>query len=107
MMLKEKKSLCICKVACLLFFHRCSINRTWTQNHTSVCFLPDVSDVKCPVDKSGVSNESALQTDTATGMMGVIRANLTAVSEYAIMASAHIISFPRKISAFVTNIFWL
>ncbi|KAL9821081.1 kinesin-like protein KIF27 isoform 2-T2 [Geothlypis trichas] len=47
--------------------YKCSINRTWTQNHTSVCFLPDVSDVKCPVDKSGVSNESALQTDTATG----------------------------------------
>ncbi|XP_063035714.1 kinesin-like protein KIF27 [Melospiza melodia melodia] len=47
--------------------YKCSLNRTWTQNHTSVCFLPDVSDMKCPVDKSGVSNKSALQTDTTTG----------------------------------------
>ncbi|XP_064591821.1 kinesin-like protein KIF27 isoform X2 [Zonotrichia leucophrys gambelii] len=47
--------------------YKCSINRTWTQNHTSLCFLPDVSDMKCPVDKSGVSSKSALQTDTTTG----------------------------------------
>ncbi|NXH42751.1 KIF27 protein, partial [Dicaeum eximium] len=44
-----------------------SINRTWTQNHASLCFLPDISDVKCEVDKSGLSNKSALQTDTTTG----------------------------------------
>ncbi|XP_053788647.1 kinesin-like protein KIF27 [Vidua chalybeata] len=44
-----------------------SINRTWTQNHTSLCFLPDVSGMKCQVDKSGLSNKSALQTDTTTG----------------------------------------
>lgn len=44
-----------------------SMNRTWTQNHTSLCFLPDVSDMKCQVDKSGLSNKSALQTDTTTG----------------------------------------
>ncbi|XP_071280947.1 kinesin-like protein KIF27 isoform X2 [Agelaius tricolor] len=47
--------------------YKCSINQTWTQNHTSLCFLPDVSDMKCPVDKPGVSNKSALQTDTTTG----------------------------------------
>ncbi|NWT13373.1 KIF27 protein, partial [Vireo altiloquus] len=47
--------------------HKCSMNRTWTQNHTSLCFLPDVSDMKCQVDKSGLSNKSALQTDTTTG----------------------------------------
>ncbi|KAM4878755.1 kinesin-like protein KIF27 [Sylvia borin] len=44
-----------------------SINRTWTTNHTSLCFLPDVSDMKCQVDKSGLSNKSALQTDRTTG----------------------------------------
>ncbi|XP_014724576.1 PREDICTED: kinesin-like protein KIF27 isoform X3 [Sturnus vulgaris] len=44
-----------------------SMNQTWTQNHSSLCFLPDVSDMKCQVDKSGLSNESALQTDTTTG----------------------------------------
>ncbi|KAL2294644.1 hypothetical protein Nmel_008387 [Mimus melanotis] len=43
------------------------MNRTWTQNHTSLCFLPDVSDMKCQEDKSGLSNKSALQTDTTTG----------------------------------------
>ncbi|XP_066425032.1 kinesin-like protein KIF27 [Molothrus aeneus] len=47
--------------------YKCSINQTWTQNHTSLCFLPDVSDMKCPVVKPGVSNKSALQTDTTTG----------------------------------------
>uniref|UniRef100_A0A8D2P4Y6 Kinesin family member 27 n=1 Tax=Zosterops lateralis melanops TaxID=1220523 RepID=A0A8D2P4Y6_ZOSLA len=35
-----------------------SINQTWTTNHTSLCFLPDVSDMKCQVDKSGLSNKS-------------------------------------------------
>ncbi|KAM9250852.1 kinesin-like protein KIF27 [Cariama cristata] len=44
-----------------------SINRTWTQKQASLCFLPDLSDVKCQVDKSGLSNRSALQTDTITG----------------------------------------
>ncbi|NXU65046.1 KIF27 protein, partial [Horornis vulcanius] len=44
-----------------------SINRTWTQNHTSLYFLPDVSDIKRQVDKSDLSNKSALQTDTTTG----------------------------------------
>ncbi|TRZ13883.1 hypothetical protein HGM15179_013227 [Zosterops borbonicus] len=44
-----------------------SINQTWTTNHTSLCFLPDVSDMKCQVDKSGLSNKSALRTDTTTG----------------------------------------
>ncbi|NXW23104.1 KIF27 protein, partial [Circaetus pectoralis] len=44
-----------------------SINRTWTRKQASLCFLPDLSDMKCQVDKSGLSNKSALQTDTATG----------------------------------------
>ncbi|XP_048147120.1 kinesin-like protein KIF27 isoform X3 [Corvus hawaiiensis] len=44
-----------------------SINQTWTQSHTSLCFLPDVTDMKCQVVKSGLFNESALQTDTTTG----------------------------------------
>ncbi|KFP66527.1 Kinesin-like KIF27, partial [Cariama cristata] len=44
-----------------------SINRTWTQKQASLCFFPDLSDVKCQVDKSGLSNRSALQTDTITG----------------------------------------
>ncbi|NWS62436.1 KIF27 protein, partial [Chunga burmeisteri] len=44
-----------------------SINRTWTQKQASLCFLPDLSDMKCQVDKSGLSNKSALQTDTITG----------------------------------------
>ncbi|XP_032941998.1 kinesin-like protein KIF27 isoform X2 [Catharus ustulatus] len=43
------------------------LNRTWTQNHTSLYFLPDVKDIKCQVDKSGLSNKPALQTDTTTG----------------------------------------
>ncbi|OWK62516.1 Kinesin-like protein KIF27 [Lonchura striata] len=47
--------------------YKCSINQTWTQNHASLCFLPDVSDMKHQVDKSGLSNKSALQTDTNTG----------------------------------------
>lgn len=88
-----------------MFFHRRSINRTWTQNHASLCFLPDVSDMKYQVDKSDLSNTSALQTDTNTGIMEVIRANLTTVSEYAIMSLAYVISFPSKICVFVTNIF--
>ncbi|XP_072777884.1 kinesin-like protein KIF27 isoform X1 [Taeniopygia guttata] len=44
-----------------------SINRTGTQNHASLCFLPDVSDMKYQVDKSDLLNTSALQTDTNTG----------------------------------------
>ncbi|KAF1644953.1 Kinesin-like protein KIF27, partial [Aptenodytes patagonicus] len=44
-----------------------SINRTWTQKQASLCFLSDLSDMKCQVDKSGLSNKSALQTDTTTG----------------------------------------
>ncbi|XP_072715301.1 kinesin-like protein KIF27 isoform X1 [Ciconia boyciana] len=44
-----------------------SINRTWTQKQACLCFLPDLSDMKCQVDKSGLSNKSALQTDTTTG----------------------------------------
>ncbi|XP_059729922.1 kinesin-like protein KIF27 isoform X3 [Haemorhous mexicanus] len=47
--------------------YKCSIKRTWTKNHTSLCLLPDVSDMKCRVDKSGLSNKSALQTDATTG----------------------------------------
>uniref|UniRef100_A0A8C9MNF5 Kinesin family member 27 n=1 Tax=Serinus canaria TaxID=9135 RepID=A0A8C9MNF5_SERCA len=38
--------------------YKCSINRTWTKNHTSLCFLPDVSDMKCRVDKSGEEMDS-------------------------------------------------
>ncbi|KFP90178.1 Kinesin-like KIF27, partial [Apaloderma vittatum] len=48
-----------------LFKH--SINRTWTRRQASLCFLPDLSDTKCQVDKSGLSNTSVLQTDTTTG----------------------------------------
>ncbi|XP_074877382.1 kinesin-like protein KIF27 isoform X1 [Buteo buteo] len=44
-----------------------SINRTWTRKQASLCFLPDLSDMKCQVDKSGLSNKSALQTDATTG----------------------------------------
>ncbi|NXA19979.1 KIF27 protein, partial [Ibidorhyncha struthersii] len=44
-----------------------SINRTWTRKQASLCFLPELSDRKCQVDKSGLSNKSAVQTDTATG----------------------------------------
>ncbi|KAM6364042.1 kinesin-like protein KIF27 isoform 2-T2 [Pluvialis apricaria] len=44
-----------------------SINRTWTRKQASLCFLPELSDMKCQVDKSGLSNKSVLQTDTATG----------------------------------------
>ncbi|KAF1625354.1 Kinesin-like protein KIF27, partial [Eudyptes filholi] len=44
-----------------------SINRTWTRKQASLCFLSDLSDMKCQVDKSGLSNKSALQTDTTTG----------------------------------------
>ncbi|XP_019143976.3 kinesin-like protein KIF27 isoform X3 [Corvus cornix cornix] len=47
--------------------YKYSINQTWTQSHTSLCFLPDVTDMKCQVVKSGLFNESALQTDTTTG----------------------------------------
>ncbi|XP_065512024.1 kinesin-like protein KIF27 isoform X2 [Caloenas nicobarica] len=44
-----------------------SINQTWTQKQASRCFLPDLSDMECQADKSGLSNRSALQTDTTTG----------------------------------------
>ncbi|KAF4804776.1 kinesin-like protein KIF27 [Turdus rufiventris] len=44
-----------------------ALNRTWTQNHASLCFLPDIKDMKCQVYKSGLSNKSVLQTDTTTG----------------------------------------
>ncbi|NXE78169.1 KIF27 protein, partial [Cochlearius cochlearius] len=44
-----------------------SINRTWTRKQASLCFLPDLSDMKCQVDKSHLSNKPALQTDTTTG----------------------------------------
>ncbi|XP_064258916.1 kinesin-like protein KIF27 [Passer domesticus] len=47
--------------------YKCSINRTWTQNHSSPCLFPDVRDMKCRIDKSGLSNKSALQTGTNTG----------------------------------------
>ncbi|XP_074022953.1 kinesin-like protein KIF27 [Numenius arquata] len=36
-----------------------SINRTWTRKQASLCFLPDLSDMKCQVDKSSLSNKSA------------------------------------------------
>ncbi|KFV69355.1 Kinesin-like KIF27, partial [Dryobates pubescens] len=42
-------------------------NGTWTQNQASLCFLPDLSNMECQVDKSGLSKESVLQTDTTTG----------------------------------------
>ncbi|NXD79209.1 KIF27 protein, partial [Halcyon senegalensis] len=44
-----------------------SMNRTWTRKQASLCFLPDLSDMKCQVDKSHLSNKSTLQTDTTTG----------------------------------------
>ncbi|NXL99365.1 KIF27 protein, partial [Tyrannus savana] len=44
-----------------------SINQTWTQNQVSLCSPPDLSDVKCQINKSGLSNKFALQIDTATG----------------------------------------
>ncbi|XP_074668355.1 kinesin-like protein KIF27 isoform X1 [Strix aluco] len=44
-----------------------SINLTWTRKQASLCFLPDLSDMKCQVHESGLSNKSVLQTDTATG----------------------------------------
>ncbi|XP_065519403.1 kinesin-like protein KIF27 isoform X2 [Lathamus discolor] len=44
-----------------------SINRTWTQKQASLCFLPDLSDMKCQVDKSCLPNKSALQSDTTAG----------------------------------------
>ncbi|KAM6329283.1 LOW QUALITY PROTEIN: kinesin-like protein KIF27 [Alca torda] len=44
-----------------------SINRTWTRKQASLCFPPDLSDVKYQVDKSGLANKSALQTDRTTG----------------------------------------
>uniref|UniRef100_A0A8B9NMU1 Kinesin family member 27 n=1 Tax=Accipiter nisus TaxID=211598 RepID=A0A8B9NMU1_9AVES len=43
---------------CFSFFLRHSINRTWTRKQASLCFLPDLSDMKCQVDKSGLLNKS-------------------------------------------------
>ncbi|XP_057252476.1 kinesin-like protein KIF27 [Pezoporus wallicus] len=44
-----------------------SINRTWTRKQASLCFLPDLSDMKCQVDKSCLSNKSSQHSDTTTG----------------------------------------
>ncbi|XP_014792295.1 PREDICTED: kinesin-like protein KIF27 [Calidris pugnax] len=44
-----------------------SINQTRTRKQASLGFLPDLSDTKCQLDKSGLSNKSAVQTDTTTG----------------------------------------
>ncbi|XP_027526593.1 kinesin-like protein KIF27 isoform X2 [Neopelma chrysocephalum] len=44
-----------------------SINQTWTQNQASLCTLPDLSDMKRQINKSGLSNKFVLQIDTATG----------------------------------------
>ncbi|XP_051657302.1 kinesin-like protein KIF27 isoform X6 [Manacus candei] len=44
-----------------------SINQIWTQNQASLCTLPDLSDMKCQINKSGLSNKFVLQIDTATG----------------------------------------
>ncbi|XP_032837720.1 kinesin-like protein KIF27 isoform X4 [Tyto alba] len=44
-----------------------SINRTWTRKQASLCFIPDLNDMKCQVDKSDLSNKSVLQTYTTTG----------------------------------------
>ncbi|NXX98445.1 KIF27 protein, partial [Centropus bengalensis] len=43
------------------------VNRTWTQKQASLCCLPDLSDMKCPADKTCLSNKSALQTETKSG----------------------------------------
>uniref|UniRef100_A0A8C0FI77 Kinesin-like protein KIF27 n=1 Tax=Bubo bubo TaxID=30461 RepID=A0A8C0FI77_BUBBB len=43
---------------CYSFFLRHCINRTWTRKQASLCFLPDLSDMKCQVDESGLSNRS-------------------------------------------------
>lgn len=63
--------------------------------------------MKCQVDRSGLSNKSALQTDTATGKMELMKANLITGSEYARMSLSHIIIFSSKICVFGTNIFLL
>lgn len=107
MNLKEKKTLCVWNVACFSFFLRHSINRTWTRKQASLCFLPDLSDMKCQVDKSGLSNKSALQTDATTGKIEVMRANLITVSGYPRMSLAHVIIFPSKICVFDTIFFLL
>ncbi|NXE14896.1 KIF27 protein, partial [Lophotis ruficrista] len=44
-----------------------STNQTWTRKQASLCFLPDLSVMKCQEDKPGLSNKSALQTDITTG----------------------------------------
>uniref|UniRef100_A0A8D0FXH0 KIF27 protein n=1 Tax=Strix occidentalis caurina TaxID=311401 RepID=A0A8D0FXH0_STROC len=43
---------------CYSFFLRHSINLTWTRKQASLCFLPDLSDMKCQVHESGLSNKS-------------------------------------------------
>ncbi|XP_061874089.1 kinesin-like protein KIF27 isoform X2 [Colius striatus] len=44
-----------------------SINQTWTQKQVSLCFLRDLSDMKCQKEKSGLTNKSVLQMDTTAG----------------------------------------
>ncbi|NXI54161.1 KIF27 protein, partial [Chloroceryle aenea] len=44
-----------------------SMNRTWTRKQASLCFPPDLRDMKCQVDKSCLSNIPVLQTATTTG----------------------------------------
>ncbi|NXP22917.1 KIF27 protein, partial [Scytalopus superciliaris] len=44
-----------------------SINQTWTQDQASLCSFRDRSGMKYQINKSGLSNKSAVQIDTATG----------------------------------------
>ncbi|NXU76911.1 KIF27 protein, partial [Oreotrochilus melanogaster] len=44
-----------------------SINQTGTRKQASLCFLPDLSDMKHQVDKSGSSDKSVIETDINTG----------------------------------------
>ncbi|KAJ7416730.1 kinesin family member 27 [Willisornis vidua] len=44
-----------------------SINQTWTKNQDSLCYLPGLSGMKYQINKSGSSNKSAAQIDTAAG----------------------------------------
>ncbi|NXI41721.1 KIF27 protein, partial [Galbula dea] len=46
---------------------RHSLNRTWTQKQAYMCVPPDLNDMKCQVDKSGLSSKPVLQTDITTG----------------------------------------
>ncbi|XP_004949264.1 kinesin-like protein KIF27 isoform X3 [Gallus gallus] len=43
-----------------------SINRTWTRKQSSLCLPFELTDMKCQVENSSLSNRSALQNDTAT-----------------------------------------